>query len=395
MRLRTPAKRARKPSAFAPAVGVKQGVPSPSSSVVSSPSLNDSMVSSPSAGGHTVAASSVKSAIVHFTSGGLAAGLVRASLQPLDTCKTRLQAARLSSAVSATATVAATSMRGILLAGGVRGLYRGVVPGVAGIVPAAAVYMLAFQALRTQLGSRFPRRRNDVVIAASAGIANVAASLVRVPCEVLKQRLQVGLYPNVASALRSMITTPAAIPRLYAGLSAQLVRDVPLAATEFVVYENLKALALRRLRRQHQKNNDVASGKYDPAAKHHQHPIQVTKLNRPYSLIVGAMAGAVSAIISNPADVVKTRLMTQIQSSNPHAVLSPVLTSASPYSGVRDAFTRIAREEGLSAFAKGIAPRIAAKALQSALFFATYEGLRRIIGGALQIDPTSTSKQVH
>lgn len=36
----------------------------------------------------------LKSAIIHFTSGGPAAIFVRTSLQPLDTCKSRLQAAR-------------------------------------------------------------------------------------------------------------------------------------------------------------------------------------------------------------------------------------------------------------------------------------------------------------
>lgn len=395
MRLRSSAKRIHKPSAFAPAVGVKQGVPSSHSGAVSSSTLNDTMASSPSIGGRAAATSSIKSAIVHLTSGGLAAGLVRASLQPLDTCKTRLQAARLSSTITATATAAATPMRAILLAGGVRGLYRGVVPGVAGIIPAAAVYMLAFQTLRARLGTRFPRRRNDVVVAVSAGIADVAATLVRVPCEVLKQRLQIGLYPNVVSALRSIITTPSAIPRLYVGLSAQLVRDVPHAATEFVVYENLKSLALRRLRRQHQKIERNSSVDYGAAAQHLQHRTQDTKLDRPSALVIGAVAGAFAAIISNPADVVKTRLMTQMQSSNPKSAFSPIITPAPLYRSVRDAFARIAREEGISAFAKGITPRIAAKALQSALFFATYEGLRRAIGGALKVDANSTQKSPH
>lgn len=308
----------------------------------------------------------VRSAIVHFASGGLAAGFVRASLQPLDTCKTRLQVAR-------HADRGAVALRRILLpdGSGLRGLYRGVVPGVAGIVPAAAVYMVTFQTLRLRLAARFPRRRNDVVVAAAAALGDVAASLVRVPCEVLKQRLQVGVYTDVRAALSSIGVS--GFRKLYAGLGAQLTRDVPYAAAEFVVYENLKAAALKRA---------AAAQPFRDADR---------ELGRRESLLVGAVAGAFAAIISNPADVVKTRLMTQVR-PGAGAMLGAGMARV-PYRGVRDAMVRVAREEGLNAFAKGITPRIATKALQSAMFFAAYEGLRRAFGRALGAD--AVAKPVH
>lgn len=349
------AKRARKPSAFAPAVGVKQPTNAPAAT---SPSPSSKSAS---------AATPIKSALIHFLSGGIAAGLVRASLQPLDTCKTRLQASR----------GVGVPLRKVLFTGGVAGLYKGVVPGVAGIVPAAAVYMLTFQTLKSSLAKRFPRRKNDIVIAASAGLADVAASLVRVPCEVLKQRLQVGVYSNIMDALQT-IARKSQLPRLYSGLSAQLVRDVPYAAAEFVVYENLKSQYMSR------KRSDKV---YGPAARQLQHRLQDQKMSKLDSLGIGAIAGAVAAIVSNPADVVKTRLMTQVKSL-PRTSAQPFPPSAH-YKGVADAFVRIAREEGIQTFAKGIAPRIAAKALQSALFFAAYEGLRRAVSNALKVDPNS------
>lgn len=352
------AKRARNPGAFAPAVGVKQPstLPPPLNQSTSKPSTS----TNPSAPGPPV--SPFKAALVHFTSGGLAAGLVRASLQPLDTCKTRLQASRVS--------VSPSALRSVLLppgAGGIRGLYRGVVPGILGIVPAAAVYMLTFQSLKSRLSKRFPRRRNDAVIIASAAVGDVLASLVRVPCEVLKQRLQIGVYDNVAHAMRTVLAKRQ-LPRLYTGLSAQLLRDVPYAAAEFVVYENLKARFAERAQR------------------------ELTKVD---SLFVGAAAGACAAIISNPMDVVKTRLMTQIKSQATARATGVVSVAAKPYAGIADCFARVAREEGVKTFARGLAPRIAAKSLQSALFFLAYEALRKAVSNALDIDPAATAKSAH
>lgn len=384
-------KRAREPSAFAPAVGVKQagGGNTGASTLPSSSAKNGMQAMKNSVSPSNFA---VKSAIVHFLSGGLAAGFVRASLQPLDTCKTRLQAMRNLSRPTG-------SLGPVLFQGGVRGLYKGVVPGVAGIVPAAAVYMLTFQTLKAQLCKRFPRRKNDVVVAVSAALGDVAASLVRVPCEVLKQRLQVGVYSNVLQALRvSLAPAAGGLGRLYAGLGAQLTRDVPYAAAEFVVYENLKTAALRRAERRSQNELREASYKASdknraqqeqPAAARLQQRLQDGKLNRVDGLVVGAIAGAIAAIISNPADVVKTRLMTQVRNGG-----SARVTGGVAYRGVRDAFIRIAKEEGVVTFGKGLAPRIAAKALQSALFFAAYEGLRKSISTAVGVDPSTRNPQV-
>lgn len=379
-------KRSRKPSAFAPAVGVKNGgATSLPSGTMESRSSRPPLSTLPSVKPDSSVA--IRSAIVHFLSGGLAAGFVRASLQPLDTCKTRLQAARhIDRPLNSIVKLVFTN------AGGVRGLYRGVIPGVAGIVPAAAVYMVTFQTLKARLAERFPRRQNDVVVAIAAGLGDVAASFVRVPCEVLKQRLQVGVYANVAHALRSVGSAGGGgISRLYAGLNAQLVRDVPYAAAEFVVYENLKTLALKRADRREQRKQGTVTNSTDQASEKDTSGkrFQDRKLGRGGSLVVGAVAGAFAAIISNPADVVKTRLMTQVHRQGGVSVSAAM--AHVPYRGVRDALTRVAREEGLSAFGKGITPRIAAKALQSALFFAAYEGLRRAIGTAMDIDVSDQS----
>jgi len=158
------------------------------------------------------------------------------------------------------------------------------------------------------------------------------------------------------------VSRAGSLTRLYTGLPAQLARDVPYAAVEFVFYENLKAWAVRRSRR-----NGGAEG----------------KLSRSESFLVGGASGAAAAIFSNPMDVVKTRLMTQIRTGG----------AAVRYRGVGHALVTVAREEGVQAFAKGIAPRIAAKTLQSAMFFAAYEALKKSF--ARLLDVKMTPKAAH
>lgn len=85
------------------------------------------------------------------------------------------------------------------------------------------------------------------------------------------------------------------------------------------------------------------------------------------------------------ADVVKTRLMTQIA--------SPATGGKLRYRGVAHAAVTIAREEGVGAFARGLVPRVAAKTVQSAVFFSVYELVRQAVAEALQVDMSGVAKR--
>lgn len=61
-----------------------------------------------------------------------------------------------------------------------------------------------------------------------------------------------------------------------------------------------------------------------------------TELSAAETSVVGAMAGAVTGLVTTPLDVIKTRLMTQGASGR--------------YKGVIDCATKIARQEGISTF---------------------------------------------
>lgn len=282
---------------------------------------------------------------VHLLSGGLSAGFVRAALLPLDTAKTRLQAAARArvasrggaatvagaggSAAAAASAAASAAARGGLLRGaaagagaagggagggaflsssaaagtggraplltrlvrsataarttalagaGGRGLYRGLAPALAGVVPAAALYMGVYQSTKAALLPRFGPAWAPAAVALAAAVGDTAASLVRAPCELVKQRLQVGVYGGIGGAVAAL--RGEGLAAVYVGLPAQLARDIPFAATEFLMYE---ALQSRERRRAAERGGRGGGGE---------------RLSR--GLGVGALSGAVASFVSNP-----------------------------------------------------------------------------------------------
>jgi len=83
-------------------------------------------------------------------------------------------------------------------------------------------------------------------------------------------------------------------------------------------------------------------------------------------LVNGALAGATSAAVTCPMDVVKTRL--QVQNT----------MEAERYKNTFDAFSRILREEGPRAFTKGIGTRVLWITPGTAITIAAYEEIKKL-----------------
>ena len=69
-----------------------------------------------------------------------------------------------------------------------------------------------------------------------------------------------------------------------------------------------------------------------------------TELNAMETSVVGALAGAVTGVLTTPLDVIKTRMMTQ--------------GSSGRYLSIADCASKIVREEGAAAFFKASAPEL-------------------------------------
>jgi hypothetical protein len=221
--------------------------------------------------------------------GGIASGATTLALFPLDTLKTRLQAssgrALAANATTATTATAATATATTTLASVVReglldkrALYRGVVPASLGSFFSHGLRTFSYEAALMVLtaagfaaGATGAATVAVAVSGSSAGGAAVAAvpvsavaaaassqlrlqalasaagtaigTCVRIPTEVLKQRLQVGLHPNALEAARAAKEAGGLPWSLFAGTGATLAREVPFYAAGMAAYEVLKNVA--------------------------------------------------------------------------------------------------------------------------------------------------------
>lgn len=212
-------------------------------------------------------------------------------------------------------------------------------------------------------------------------LGDLAASIVYVPSEVLKTRLQLqGRYNNphfksgynyrgTVDAARTIVRTEGASALFY-GYKATLYRDLPFSALQFMFWEQFHAWA-----RQYQQSRDIG----------------VT-----FELLTGAAAGGLAGVITCPLDVVKTRLQTQV---NPTASSSSAkdpnpqkrqISTSSPSthrprpgaialetSSVFTGLKVIYRTEGIAGWFRGVGPRGVWTFIQSGCMLFLYQRLLR------------------
>ncbi len=99
--------------------------------------------------------------------------------------------------------------------------------------------------------------------------------------------------------------------------------------------------------------------------------------------IMGCMASTTTVCIMIPMDTIKTRLVTQSSAK----VLQGV-----PYKGIIDCGVRIAKEEGIKTFYRGLAPRLMSVVPMIGIQFGVYEAMKKVM---LQrsVDASTRSKR--
>ena len=84
------------------------------------------------------------------------------------------------------------------------------------------------------------------------------------------------------------------------------------------------------------------------------------------NMMAGGVAGGCAASVTTPLDVVKTRLQTQGATNQ-------------RYSGALDAVQTMHRKEGMSAFVRGMGPRVMFHIPSMAICWTTYESVKYIL----------------
>lgn len=199
-----------------------------------------------------------------LVAGSVAGTAVDVVLFPLDTAKTRLQ-----------------SPQGFWKSGGFKGMYKGLSAAAAGSAPGAALFFGTYTLANAELHELGVPLPEPMIHMASASCGEVAACIVRVPTEVVKQRMQAGRYSRLSIALNDIVSKHG-VGGLFRGYMSTLAREIPFALIQFPLYEQLKKAWAWRVQRK----------------------------PKPWeAALAGSLAGGVAACLTTPFDVCKTRIM--------------------------------------------------------------------------------------
>jgi solute carrier family 25 S-adenosylmethionine transporter 26 len=162
--------------------------------------------------------------------------------------------------------------------------------------------------------------RNTVgpLVASAAGA--IGSCVISVPQEVIKQRLVTGVYSSFREAVATIYKTEGVLG-FYSAWKPTVLRNVPFVMTTFTTMDIMKRRVLAK----------------DPSGR--------TALSLWENLSIGIGAAMVGVLVTNPADVIKTRMMTQAASVEV------------PYASAMDCFTTVLKKEGPLAFFAGVKQR--------------------------------------
>jgi len=264
--------------------------------------------------------------VASMLAGGAAGLITDVVLFPIDTVKTRLQ-----------------TTKGFWSSGGFRGIYRGIGAISCGAIPSGATFYLVYEATKSLAGPN----TNPVTACALGGAAGeVCRLLLAVPFEVTKQRAQAFSHLNSRTALLHTIQTEG-VRGLYRGYSTNALRDAPYSLIQFPLWETIKTIYAKHCKQTKQSGSNFN-----------------TELTGMESGMCGGIAGGISAFITNPLDVAKTRIMLAEQGS-PIAKMNPLQILA-----------HISKAEGILGLLSGVTMRVAWTMCGGFLFIGVYDSLK-------------------
>jgi solute carrier family 25 aspartate/glutamate transporter 12/13 len=292
----------------------------------------------------------------HTTLMSFASALGVIAMYPLDIAKTRLMNMRVAPDGKRMYLNAMDCLRQVIRVEGYAGLYRGILPQLLFVAPEKAIKLQvndllrrAFSSNDAETGTKKLHFSLEMLAGACAGACQL---LVTNPMEIVKIRLQMegetsrllrakGLTPPSALTMAGVVRD-LGFPGVYRGASACLLRDIPFSAIYFPSYTACKNLLVEQR----------ATGKPTPSDL----------------LLAGTLAGVPAALLTTPADVIKTRLQ---------VIPRP---GEGAYAGISDCAKKIYAQEGLPGLFRGSAVRVVRIAPQFGISLLAYEQMSQWVG---------------
>jgi solute carrier family 25 S-adenosylmethionine transporter 26 len=249
----------------------------------------------------------------HLLFGGISRGCAITMIYPLDTIKTRTQ-----NSYHKTYKLP---------------LYYGYNIALTTQIPYGMIVFGMYENLKNILQKCNLGLSNSNIYVTCALSSDLMGSVFLSPCEIIKQNMQIGKYNSVHTAYKRIMYLYG-WKGFYQGYAGLVMRDLPFRMIQLPVYELLKE--------NYTNENDSSHN------------------NMFKTCVVGAIAGMTAGSLTNPIDVVKTRLMC----SNFNL-------------GIADVVKHIHTVEGMCGFFYGITYRTLYLGLSSSLFFLIYEGVKK------------------
>lgn len=193
---------------------------------------------------------------------------------------------------------------------------------------------------------------------ASGMIAGAVGAIVGNPADLTMVRMQADgkapahlryNYTSVGNGLARIVREEGVL-NLWRGSQPTIVRAMLVTAAQLGAYDQFKFMLLHQFKL------------FDDNLKLH--------------IVASLGAGFVAAVVTNPVDVVKTRLMNQGSAAAPASNEAAVR-----YRGMLHCFSAIAKHEGLIGFYKGFTPNFLRLGPQTIMTFIFYEQFTRLYHG--------------
>ncbi|CAA2977634.1 mitochondrial adenine nucleotide transporter ADNT1-like [Olea europaea subsp. europaea] len=309
-----------------------------------------------------------------LVAGGIAGGVSRTAVAPLERLKILLQVQNPNN-IKYNGTI--QGLKYIWRTEGFRGLFKGNGTNCARIVPNSAVKFFSYEQaskgilyLYQQQTGNEDAQLTPLLRLGAGACAGIIAMSATYPMDMVRGRLTVQTdkspyqYRGIFHAL-STVLREEGFRALYKGWLPSVIGVVPYVGLNFAVYESLKDWLIKSNQFGLAENNELGV---------------VTRL------ACGAAAGTVGQTVAYPLDVIRRRMQMVGWSNAASIVTGDGRNKASlEYTGMIDAFRKTVRYEGFRALYKGLVPNSVKVVPSIAIAFVTYEQVKDILGVEIRI----------
>ncbi|XP_059301572.1 mitochondrial adenine nucleotide transporter ADNT1-like [Lycium ferocissimum] len=310
-----------------------------------------------------------------LVAGGVAGGVSRTAVAPLERLKILLQVQN-SHSMKYSGTI--QGLKYIYRTEGFKGLFKGNGTNCARIVPNSAVKFFSYEQAskgilylyRQQTGNEDAQLTPLLRLGAGA-CAGIIAMSATYPMDMVRGRITVQTekspyqYRGMFHALSTVLREEG--PRaLYKGWTPSVIGVIPYVGLNFAVYESLKDWLVKT----------KPLGLVDDNSE----------LGVVTRLACGAAAGTVGQTVAYPLDVIRRR-MQMVGWSHAASIVTGDGRSKAPleYTGMIDAFRKTVKYEGVRALYKGLVPNSVKVVPSISIAFVAYEQVKDLLGVEIRI----------